>query len=147
MRPPEFTGGNSISLPEFALTYACFNEAAGIHRRKPRTVPYRDREKWGFNEAAGIHRRKRERELAEYRRRDASMRPPEFTGGNVCLHPVVSTRIIVASMRPPEFTGGNHPRARHDVEGVAGASMRPPEFTGGNLGMHAFLVPPDGRLQ
>ena len=37
MRPPEFTGGNL--LYEIALASVgplCFNEAAGIHRRKPR---------------------------------------------------------------------------------------------------------------
>ena len=37
---------------------------------------------------------------------DASMRPPEFTGGNVAR---CDGRIVrpPASMRPPEFTGGN----------------------------------------
>ena len=35
MRPPEFTGGN-MALPwsSTARPAACFNEAAGIHRRK-----------------------------------------------------------------------------------------------------------------
>ena len=35
MRPPEFTGGNH-KLPSVAVdtTWCCFNEAAGIHRRK-----------------------------------------------------------------------------------------------------------------
>ena len=62
----------------------------------------------GFNEAAGIHRRK---PLGDARGRiliaHASMRPPEFTGGNESetLH----KRMLAykASMRPPEFTGGN----------------------------------------
>ena len=39
----------------------------------------------GFNEAAGIHRRKRlwDRYVhVSYIGKDASMRPPEFTGGN-----------------------------------------------------------------
>ena len=37
----------------------------------------------GFNEAAGIHRRKpQERLNDEQRLAAASMRPPEFTGGN-----------------------------------------------------------------
>ena len=61
-----------------------FNEAAGIHRRKPlarwsgitSTLPR-------FNEAAGIHRRKLYAVERAYREMgEASMRPPEFTGGN-----------------------------------------------------------------
>ena len=87
MRPPEFTGGN--------------------HRRRRGGTSHRDRR---FNEAAGIHRRKRAtRGIASHRRPvRASMRPPEFTGGNdrvrrghECPH------CSPASMRPPEFTGGN----------------------------------------
>ena len=36
MRPPEFTGGNRGWM-RFVCTllFSCFNEAAGIHRRKP----------------------------------------------------------------------------------------------------------------
>ena len=34
------------------------------------------------------------------------MRPPEFTGGNLCTH-LIKAQVAVASMRPPEFTGGN----------------------------------------
>ena len=36
MRPPEFTGGNVGALPDVVPPYCdrCFNEAAGIHRRK-----------------------------------------------------------------------------------------------------------------
>ena len=61
-----------------------FNEAAGIHRRKPDVLaatvllPLQ-----GFNEAAGIHRRKPSRET------------------------LISSLFLIASMRPPEFTGGN----------------------------------------
>ena len=111
MRPPEFSGGNvSACSGTRCLAWACFNEAAGIHRRKlspprrrlPRRAPLasmRPPEFTGgnviklpdkvsptllrFNEAAGIHRRKLEvdqRALDE--EDDASMRPPEFTGGN-----------------------------------------------------------------
>ena len=40
MRPPEFTGGNVEKLRRSSTVAAdlfnCFNEAAGIHRRKPR---------------------------------------------------------------------------------------------------------------
>ena len=64
-----------------------FNEAAGIHRRKPaapsvRDVPRRSSDR--FNEAAGIHRRKRRDPAVKFASSSqlASMRPPEFTGGN-----------------------------------------------------------------
>ena len=36
MRPPEFTGGNLIGKNVRELLRQRFNEAAGIHRRKPR---------------------------------------------------------------------------------------------------------------
>ena len=39
--------------------------------------------------------------------RAASMRPPEFTGGNTVVSTVDNTHLRPASMRPPEFTGGN----------------------------------------
>ena len=39
----------------------------------------------------------------------------------------------LASMRPPEFTGGNHQQeAQGGPQKASAASMRPPEFTGGN---------------
>ena len=87
-----------------------------------------------FNEAAGIHRRKPEvdYEFAERAWYFASMRPPEFTGGNTT--PVRNSTLsgIFASMRPPEFTGGNAREGGRDRRQGHGASMRPPEFTGGN---------------
>ena len=59
MRPPEFTGGNTIKEAVYWLICGCFNEAAGIHRRKlGRVHPH------------------------AVQLRVASMRPPEFTGGN-----------------------------------------------------------------
>ena len=63
MRPPEFTGGNlhAIQVHEPPPRDPhCFNEAAGIHRRKHRRTASSDiRERYArFNEAAGIHRRK-----------------------------------------------------------------------------------------
>ena len=65
MRPPEFTGGNAYNQ-KFDWSQPCFNEAAGIHRRKPpgslTTYPFRPS---CFNEAAGIHRRKHEYEGRE----------------------------------------------------------------------------------
>ena len=36
MRPPEFTGGNRIVCTPVRIHLDGFNEAAGIHRRKPR---------------------------------------------------------------------------------------------------------------
>ena len=59
MRPPEFTA-------ETAEGYDC-----QVCEAK------------GFNEAAGIHRRKHKANEEALRQADeASMRPPEFTGGN-----------------------------------------------------------------
>ena len=88
MRPPEFTGGNDLTPGDVqAILPSRFNEAAGIHRRKRdlqvRRVTGAERGD-SFNEAAGIHRRKRG-ELATSTPGHilgASMRPPEFTGGN-----------------------------------------------------------------
>ena len=62
MRPPEFTGGNVRSTWRPLVSPNCaphFNEAAGIHRRKPaRRSRSGQLTRRGFNEAAGIHRRK-----------------------------------------------------------------------------------------
>ena len=84
MRPPEFTGGNNRS-PDAAHGHTrSFNEAAGIHRRKRcRGVRRGNVGDPGFNEAAGIHRRKRAGAAVRVPAEAiASMRPPEFTGGN-----------------------------------------------------------------
>ena len=35
MRPPEFTGGNGLQSSALSAVARSFNEAAGIHRRKP----------------------------------------------------------------------------------------------------------------
>ena len=61
MRPPEFTGGNPKRMSRWWCWSArCFNEAAGIHRRKrSRRRGLQDAGHPRFNEAAGIHRRKR----------------------------------------------------------------------------------------
>ena len=109
MRPPEFTGGNLRLFSYGRREYRCFNEAAGIHRRKHDT--YR----------AAV--------LVNYL---ASMRPPEFTGGNSTVRMGRAAGRVEASMRPPEFTGGNGLERLLHVLALAGASMRPPEFTGGN---------------
>ena len=66
-----------------AATVPRFNEAAGIHRRKHILTKHKSKFLVGFNEAAGIHRRKRVRiATAHEPTHCASMRPPEFTGGN-----------------------------------------------------------------
>ena len=158
MRPPEFTGGNPRAARSRGRCDSCFNEAAGIHRRKLDALSYFiEPIRIGFNEAAGIHRRKQvqpanggvaqvkgfneaagihRRKLdtvvnvpftllhcfneaagihrrkrgagstIEQQQRRASMRPPEFTGGNAVTSFVVRL-VSDASMRPPEFTGGN----------------------------------------
>ena len=51
-----------------------------------------------------------------------------------------------ASMRPPEFTGGNL-RRRPTARGTSTASMRPPEFTGGNSKGAAFAHATNLALQ
>ena len=86
MRPPEFTGGKRppVPLPQDPSEY-CFNEAAGIHRRKEARV---------YLLASG--------DLA------ASMRPPEFTGGKHGQRVRGDQLPLRASMRPPEFTGGKY---------------------------------------
>ena len=133
MRPPEFTGGNAGLHAQPRLAGGGFNEAAGIHRRKHRPiVTVNSPLVTCFNEAAGIHRRKLvSLAHASHSAPLASMRPPEFTGGNPSgpsskpapgscfneaagIHRRKLARVhelvhhgIVASMRPPEFTGGN----------------------------------------
>ena len=109
MRPPEFTGGNTVGHETARPASGSFNEAAGIHRRKPRN-------------------RNRHTDTTM----PASMRPPEFTGGNLGQHRPPRARPTVASMRPPEFTGGNPARRGAASLRHHPASMRPPEFTGGN---------------
>ena len=111
MRPPEFTGGNSLRRSPAGRGAGGFNEAAGIHRRKPapNSAAYAPARSW------------------------ASMRPPEFTGGNAAINRFLSSTAPSASMRPPEFTGGNVGGTVLQSQLVpGGASMRPPEFTGGN---------------
>ena len=88
MRPPEFTGGNIQDGTNNGLVPGRFNEAAGIHRRKPTSQPVATSSLPSrFNEAAGIHRRKPGRRPdGDVERLVASMRPPEFTGGNATFH-------------------------------------------------------------
>ena len=114
MRPPEFTGGNVGVFVVVNRLNKRFNEAAGIHRRKP----------WHTYTLA--------------RHPEASMRPPEFTGGNVLPYNGTTLAIGGASMRPPEFTGGNQDEAARRCA-RENASMRPPEFTGGNTMGSAYL--------
>ena len=50
----------------------------------------------------------------------ASMRPPEFTGGNQDFRPDATAQDLPASMRPPEFTGGNQLEQRAVLPSLAG---------------------------
>ena len=197
MGPPEFTGGN-FRFSRATLTgkswlqwgrrnspaetptsshillhgQARFNGAAGIHRRKPE--PHQlDLRRRGtrFNGAAGIHRRKLPYHPRERNHRaQASMGPPEFTGGNPPARPG-GGEPDCASMGPPEFTGGNtgsactkhgcrtsfngaagiHRRKRtatsRSAGGGRGASMGPPEFTGGNRRRKHHSIPTQSGLQ
>ena len=84
MGPPEFTGGNDSvqdvsETVELVLQWGRRNSPAETRRRVRTRIAVRRR----FNGAAGIHRRKRsERDRGPDRCRNASMGPPEFTGGN-----------------------------------------------------------------
>ena len=114
-----------------------FNEAAGETRQKLLVANARVAG-WGrFNEAAGETRRKREHHHIHAILWLASMRPPEFTGGNWRAGPRTADP-LPASMRPPEFTGGNPWwQCRAYLRVGFPASMRPPEFTGGNASFNA----------
>ena len=82
MRPPEFTGGNSMKKLKIDPASMRPPVTGGNYRY----VTKRQRSVGRFNEAAGIHRRKPTGASVDHRRRtadDASMRPPEFTGGNL----------------------------------------------------------------
>ena len=158
MRPPEFTGGNSSEWCGTESRRARFNEAAGIHRRKPDrrqgvvagspAASMRPPEFTGGNRVDSV--------IDGRLKKFASMRPPEFTGGNQATEDLALADSVLASMRPPEFTGGNrqrqpttllHSRCFNEAAGIhrrklgvrglhfgalVRASMRPPEFTGGN---------------
>ena len=119
----------------------------------------------GFNEAAGIHPRKQVNSICKKCTSfPASMRPPEFTGGNATSHRDCAIG-WQASMRPPEFTGGkpvesargsvkrglrfNEAAGIHRRKPAAQglqqllarpASMRPPEFTGGNMSIASRII-------
>ena len=152
MRPPEFTGGNRARRGQQRQNgiQRGFNEAAGIHRRKL-IVQTLSRSSLiamesGFNEAAGIHRRK------QMQRRyplawvcQASMRPPEFTGGNR----QDSHRSLGLPLPGFNEAAGIHRRKRLAFQATrvaqhaaSRASMRPPEFTGGNA--HYLLTDQGG---
>ena len=136
MRPPEFTGGNRRTACQQTPTSSrCFNEAAGIHRRKHRFG-------WGRCTACGV----------------ASMRPPEFTGGNLqtrwprretrrtCFNEAagIHRRKLTYQWQVVSGSGcfneaaGIHrrklPGELCELVTPSRASMRPPEFTGGNSG-------------
>ena len=109
MRPPDLPGGNcSRSTPTKLPMLGGFNEAAGFTRRKLVSAVLHDGSSVSFNEAAGFTRRKRAlADLLTTPHGDASMRPPDLTGGNQSPYNVTITVHYHASMRPPDLPGGN----------------------------------------
>ena len=112
MRPPEFTGGNIVAGELGGVRNRGFNEAAGIHRRK-HTCESRmsSRVERGFNEAAGIHRRKPPASANGTAPRPPGFN--EAAGihrrKRLGIGDHLAFKLAAASMRPPEFTGGNWP--------------------------------------
>ena len=149
MRPPEFTGGNTVAVAGNVVTVTGgFNEAAGIHRRKQSGNGVSvTRSTISFNEAAGIHRRKR------------MVAPLDFTIFHECFNEAAGIHRrkrrrrhnglknpFQASMRPPEFTGGNQPpagstcgRTRRGFNEAAGIHRRKPQLRVHNDVVHATL--------
>ena len=108
MRPPEFTGGNAVDSERrsvIAVVQARFNEAAGIHRRKLE---------------AAVHALRLWSMVA-----DASMRPPEFTGGNPRRSHVSSRYNIPASFNE---AAGIHRRKHGRDEHYCDRPTRWPSF-------------------
>ena len=109
--------------PWYRFSYVCFNEAAGIHRRKLFQALTVDAPPaiGGFNEAAGIHRRKRAWQLGKPgTSMTASMRPPEFTGGNLWIG--------IVALPPVESTGGFNEAAGIHRRKRSGRSRRNPRL-------------------
>ena len=137
MRPPEFTGGNDRHRDYLRLRVRSlhhrFNEAAGIHRRKPRRTAPGTRCSLGcFNEAAGIHRRKPLRGVV-----GISLIPRCFNEA-AGIHRRKRIPDCSPNSGPTRFNeaAGIHRRKRSarasPTSSQCHASMRPPEFTGGN---------------
>ena len=109
MGPPEFTGGNLLAraIRQSELLPG-FNGAAGIHRRKlyhrPQKLFMKKLLQWGRRNSPA--ETTAETELSDCST-NASMGPPEFTGGNLAAADAFVGGGAVASMGPPEFTGGN----------------------------------------
>ena len=116
MRPPEFTGGNlhGAHVPDRVVTASMRPpEFTGGNRQSVPTDHGRRQQRASMR-AAGIHRRKLAvKYMEQTTRTNASMRPPEFTGGNLRADARPGGRGLRASMRPPEFTGGNRQHPCH----------------------------------
>ena len=123
----------------------CFNEAAGIHQRKHEGHPVYQRgaERASMRPPEFTGGNFEESGIHVIECTDASMRPPEFTGGND-REWVGAVAQDLASMRPPEFTGGNAAHLHGQAVADRRASMRPPEFTGGNLS-RSWRLPANGK--
>ena len=108
MRPPEFTGGNAFDAGQRPYPGGSFNEAAGIHRRKRAHLAARVTAGSGrFNEAAGIHRRKPTPSRAKPGQARRFNEAAGIHRRKLMYHGIGTCGAAKASMRPPEFTGGN----------------------------------------
>ena len=167
MGPPPFGGGNSAAglkqlITLILLQWGLRLSAVEIRVSSAAAAVFRS----CFNGASAFRRWKSGRTVTQaYRRRDASMGPPPFGGGNDNFRFVVIL-CLGASMGPPPFGGGNARehgvlRSRCELQwglrlsaveiisdgigrdGVPKASMGPPPFGGGNFlaaRAPAFLV-------
>ena len=86
-----------------------------------------------FNEAGGFLPRKLDSTRAYMTfLRTASMRPGDFSPGNVTNEAPLSRELNLASMRPGDFSPGNTCETSHAHGSSIGASMRPGDFSPGN---------------
>ena len=127
MGPPEFTGGNVSTSSPSDRSRLRFNGAAGIHRRKHVRAGRKGGRPYGcFNGAAGIHRRKQKIIfifnskiiMLQWGRRNSPAETCVARGAGRSYR-------VQASMGPPEFTGGNKRpscRPRHRRRGFNGAA-------------------------
>ena len=82
MRPSDITDGMPSLENVMALSYCCFNEAVGYHRRNVALLNDLPSSYFCFNEAVGYHRRNVMTGTGgDYRYMQASMRPSDITDG------------------------------------------------------------------
>ena len=73
----------------------------------------------GFNEAGGFLPRKPEWSAIHLRHACASMRPEDFSPGNLAIGVDAPRRLILASMRPEDFSPGNSEASRFGAQPMA----------------------------